>query len=69
MNHYPVKSLNIISVGYDEINQMLKIEFKLQIIHNYLQVPIDQFVDLMTADDIDQFYLDFIQRNYHFEVS
>jgi hypothetical protein len=68
MNLYPVKSNNILFTGYDEINQILKIEFKLHVIHHYLEVPLDLFVDLMKADDIDQFYFDFIQHQYHLEV-
>jgi len=68
MNRYPVQSNTIVSVGYDEINQVLEIEFKLLVIHNYLEVPIDLFVDLMKANNIDHFYFNFIQSHYHFEI-
>ena len=40
MNRYPINSANIVSVGYDEVNEVLEIEFKLKIIHQYYNVPL-----------------------------
>ena len=53
MNRYAVNDRNIISVGYDEMNKTLEIEFKLQAIHQYFGVTLDEFVALMKASAIE----------------
>lgn len=68
MIHYPVNVQNIISVGYDELSKILEIEFKLQAIHHYFNVSIDEFVALMKAPDIENHYLQFIYCQYYFNV-
>ena len=68
MTKYPINSLNILKVGYDEEKQILEIEFKLKVVHHYFEVPLDEFVAFMKADDIEEFYFNFIQCNYHFDV-
>lgn len=68
MSKYPINATNILAVGYDEINQILEIEFRLNIIHHYFEVPLDEFVAFMKADDVEEFYFDFIQCKYHFDV-
>jgi len=68
MNRYPVNERNIISVGYDEMNKILEIEFKLQTIHQYFDVSIDQFVALMKAPEIETHYFNFVYCKYYFDV-
>ncbi len=68
MSKYPINATNILAVGYDEVNQILEIEFRLNVIHHYFEVPLDEFVAFMKADDIEEFYFDFIQYKYHFDV-
>lgn len=68
MTKYPINAINILKVGYDEENQILEIEFKLNVIHHYFEVPLDEFVAFMKADDSEEFYFDFIQCSYHFDV-
>lgn len=68
MLKYPINATNILAVGYDEINQVLEIEFRLNVMHHYFEVPLDEFVAFMKADDIEEFYFDFIQCKYHFDV-
>jgi KTSC domain len=68
MNRYPVQETNIVSVGYDEENQILEIEFKLQAMHQYFDVPLDEFVALMKAAQIEKYYFEFIYSCYHFDV-
>jgi hypothetical protein len=65
---YHVTSRNIVAVSYDELEEILAIEFKLNVIHRYLEVPIDEFVAFMKADDMDDFFFNFIQHNYHYET-
>lgn len=69
MMRYPVKDKNIVSVGYDEINQILEIEFKLQAIHHYHGVSLDEFINLMKAPFIENHYFNFVYSKYSFEVS
>lgn len=69
MTKYPIDSANILKVGYDEEQQVLEIEFKLTVIYHYFEVPLDEFVAFMKADDLEAFYFEFIQCKYHFEVS
>ncbi|WP_298303764.1 KTSC domain-containing protein [Flavobacterium sp.] len=68
MSKYPINATNILAVGYDEVNQILEIEFRLNVIHYYFEVPLDEFVAFMKADDTEDFYFDFIQFKYHFDV-
>jgi hypothetical protein len=68
MNRYLVNECNIISVGYDEIKKILEIEFKLQAIHQYFDVSLDEFVALMKAPKIETHYFDFVYCRYNFDV-
>lgn len=69
MNRYSVNDGNIISVGYDEINKKLEIEFRLQAIHYYFDVSLDEFVALMKAPKIETHYFNFVYSQYIFDVS
>jgi hypothetical protein len=68
MNRYTVNERNIISVGYDEVNEILEIEFKLQTIHHYFGVPLNEFVALMKATKIETHYFDCVCSQYNFDV-
>lgn len=66
MTKYPIETSNILNVGFDEVELILEIEFKLDIIHHYFDVPLDEFVAFMKASDLEEFYFNFIQYQYHF---
>ena len=68
MNRYAVNARNIISVGYDEMNKTLEIEFKLQTIHQYYGVTLDEFLALMKAPEIETHYFNFVYCQYYFDV-
>jgi hypothetical protein len=68
MNRYPANDSNIISVGYDEITKTLEIEFKLQAIHQYFEVSLDEFIALMKAPEIETHYFNFVYSQYYFDV-
>ena len=68
MNRYTVNDRNIISVGYDEMNKTLEIEFKFQAIHQYFGVTLDEFVALMKAPEIERHYFNFVYCQYYFDV-
>jgi len=68
MNRYIINDRNIISVGYDEMSKILEIEFKLQAIHQYFDVSLDEFVLLMKAPEIEAHYFKYIYCRYYFDV-
>lgn len=68
MKRYLVNDHNIVSVGYDEIKNILEIEFKLQAIHQYFDVSMDEFVALMKAPFIENHYFKFVYCKYQFDV-
>lgn len=68
MTKYSVNAKNILKVGFDEEKEILEIEFKLNVIHHYFNVPLDEFVAFMKAYDSEEFYFNYIQCHYHFDV-
>lgn len=68
MIKYSIKSSNIMQIGYDEITEILEIEFKLNVIYNYHQFPLDEFVSLMKAEEIEEYYFNFIMSEYHYDI-
>lgn len=66
MIRYNVHTTNIVSIGYDAESQLLEIAFKLKITYQYSSVPLSEYIALMKADDIEDFYLKHIKYNYHF---
>ena len=68
MNRYTVNDRNIISVGYDEVARTLEIEFKLQAVHQYFGVTLDEFVALMKAPEIENHYFNYVYCRYYFDV-
>jgi len=65
---YLVDEPNIVSIGYDEVREILEIEFKLQAIHHYFGVSLNEFVALMKADEMETHYFNCIYSKYHFNV-
>lgn len=68
MQRYPITAKKIVSIGYDEENRILEIEFKHHVIHHYFEVPLMEFVALMKSENIDEFYLHCISCEYFFEI-
>jgi hypothetical protein len=50
------------------MNKTLEIEFKLQAIHQYFGVTLDEFVALMKASAIETHYFNFVYCRYYFDV-
>ena len=69
MYRYPVtRSPNIISIGYYEMLEILEIEFKLEVIHHYFNVPLDEFVALMKDDEPETYFFKYVYCRYHFDA-
>jgi hypothetical protein len=50
------------------MNKTLEIEFKLQAIHQYFGVSLDEFVALMKAPETETHYFNFVYSQYYFDV-
>jgi len=50
MERIPVESSNISSIGYDEENEILEIEFHSGSVYQYYDVPFEVYDELMNAD-------------------
>jgi hypothetical protein len=66
MQREPVSSPNIISVGYDEEESILEIEFDHGEIHDYLGVPPDKYGALMQAESLDSYFSHNIRGMYEY---
>lgn len=56
MNHHPVKSSRIASVGYDESSRTLEIRFHQLATLQYQQVPVRIFHDFLSVVSKGRFY-------------
>jgi hypothetical protein len=54
--HIPVTSSSIASVGYRGRERVLEVRFKRGAVYEYLDVPEDVFVSLLTADSMGRFF-------------
>lgn len=52
MQRQPVQSSNVVSIGYDEQEKILEIEFKNGSIYEYKFVPKEVFDEIMSAQSI-----------------
>ncbi len=69
MNRVPVKSSNILSIGYDADNQMLEVEFNTKRIYRYSSVPPRVYAALMQSQSHGKYFLTKINGQYsHIEV-
>jgi len=67
MNRTQVSSSNIKSVGYDEPNQILEIEFKQGAVYQYKPVNVVIFNSLMTASSIGSYFAKEIKHSFDVE--
>lgn len=69
MNRTPVKSSNILSIGYDKDLQMLEIEFNTHRVYRYSSVPPHVYAALMRSESHGKYFLMHINGAYsHIEV-
>jgi len=68
MQRKQVKSSNVRSVGYDETKQILEIEFTSGAIYQYLNVPENIYVKLMTAPSIGKAVHELLRGKFDFKA-
>ena len=67
MNRQNVKSSNVKSVGYDEMKMTLEIEFYNGDVYQYLKVPENVYINLMTAPSIGKAVHELLRGKYEFK--
>lgn len=67
MKRVPVSSSNLSSVGYDESNQVLEIEFNGGRIYQYFDVPKRIHQELMNANSHGKYFHRSIKDKYSYE--
>lgn len=66
MRRQSVKGMELRSIGYDKVNQVLEIEFHNGWIYQYFNVPAYVHKKLVLATSHDSFYKNFIKNVYSF---
>ena len=66
MKRVPVNSSNHASVGYDEKNKILEIEFNHGGIYQYFDIPENVHVELMSADSHGRNFVHNIKDDYEY---
>jgi hypothetical protein len=56
MERKPVKSSNIASVGYDEMQEVLQVEFKGGKTYDYFDVPSVVHEEMMSSDSVGKYF-------------
>ena len=68
MNRQSVESSNLASIGYDEANKILEVEFKHGGVYQYFDVPENVYEELMNASSHGQYFDSNIKKaGYEFE--
>jgi KTSC domain-containing protein len=49
MDRIPVSSTELASIGYEEANSVLEVEFRKGGVYRYFEVPVEVFKELMAA--------------------
>lgn len=66
MQRENVSSSNLASVGYDEENQILEIEFNHGGIYQYFDVPVEEHEGLMSASSHGSYFYHNIRNDYEY---
>jgi len=67
MQHQPVVSSNLKSVGYDSKASILEIQFKSGAVYRYFSVPMSIYSGLMNASSKGSYFHKHIRSEYRFE--
>ena len=68
MERETVRSSNLASIGYDEINNILEIEFNHGGIYQYLNVPLDVYEELINANSHGSYFSANIRNNTRYKT-
>lgn len=65
MNRQPVTSSQINSIGYDEAQRLLEVEFKNKTVYQFEEVPRKLWWQLMAAPSVGVFFSNNIRGHYN----
>ena len=68
MQRVPVKSTSIKSIGYDEKEKILEIEFHTNFVYQYFDVPVEVYEALVKAESKGKYYNINIKNKYQYAV-
>ena len=68
MDRQSVRSSNISSIGYDENNRVLEIEFRHGGIYQYLNVPLDVYEELINSNSHGTYFSAKIRNNTRYRT-
>ena len=66
MERTPVTSSSINSIGYDAETKTLEVEFNTGAVYRYLNVPVSEYVGLLTADSVGAYFSKHIKGKYEY---
>lgn len=66
MERKKVNSSNINSIGYDQIHNILEVEFSSGDIYKYLNVPQNVYILLMSSSSHGSYFADHIKNKFNF---
>jgi len=66
MKRQSVSSSNLASVGFDEANEILEVEFKHGGVYQYEDVPVEEYEALMSASSHGTYFSANIKNSYKF---
>lgn len=66
MNRKPVRSTNIVSIGYDSDTSVLEIEFYSREVYQYTNIPQRLFDDFMTSQSLGRYFAQNIKGKFSF---
>jgi len=67
MDRQEIVSSNIVSIGYDESEQILEIEFKGNKIYRYYDISKEEYLLLMASESKGKYFNSCIKNNYRTE--
>lgn len=65
MNMVPVSSSNLVAVGYDKANKILRVQFNSGI-YDYYDVPESIYDGLLSAQSKGQYHSSFIKHSFRY---
>jgi hypothetical protein len=67
MQRLSIDSDSLRSIGYNELGQMMEVEFEDGTLRQYYDVPLDIYDELLETKTKDKYFNDYVKDNYLFQ--
>ena len=67
MQRLSIDSDSLRSIGYNELGQMMEVEFEDGTLRQYYDVPLDIYDDFLETKTKDNYFNDYVKDNYLFQ--